>query len=382
MIKDYGDLKFKKLKKSNQKLGLYNEIALKKDIFCEETHDLDEREEEILKIVLEDYIETGEPISSLQIVEKHYLKWSSATIRNVLFSLSEKGYLFAPHRSSGKVPTAKGYRFYIKKLPTNFPPYQPSKEKQNIIQREFLKRKFVIPDLIESSCNIISMLTNYMSIAIPPLPEKAILRHIELIDVGNNEILAVILTRAGNVYSRILYTEEKIPRNILEQISKFFNENFSGRDLREINILFNSGNITPLGEMYRYTSIVMDNLTKHFETFNEIQEVMIAGVDRLIEELKQSKQNINIASIYNLKDIFKEILRNSIELDDIVVSIEGDKIPQLYGLSILTGSYSMGGKNIGAMGVVGPNRMNYRLAIQIIEYLRLMISSMITKMNR
>lgn len=377
MIKDHKNL----YTKNQQPKVCENAIILSQN-FTNKENDLDSREEEILQLVLEDYLETGTPISSLLIVEKHNVKWSSATIRNVLGSLSEKGYLYALHRSSGKVPTAKGYRFYSKKIPTNLSPYQPTKDKQNIIQREFLKRKFEIPDLIESSCNILSILTNYMSIAIPPLGENATLRHIELIDIGNEEILVVILTRSGNVYSRILYVNENIPKNILEQISRFLNENFSGRDLREIHSLFLSGNIAPIGEMYRYTAIIIDNLSKHFETFNEIKEVIMSGIDKLFESLKENKINFSIGSIYNLKDIFKEILKKSIEIDDIVVSIEGDKIPELFGLSILTGSYSMGGKNIGAMGVVGPNRMDYISAIQIIDYIRLMISSMITKINR
>ncbi|MFN3247523.1 MAG: hypothetical protein ACK42K_12550, partial [Leptonema sp. (in: bacteria)] len=107
------------------------------------------------------------------------------------------------------------------------------------------------------------------------------------------------------------------------------------------------------------------------------------GVDRFFEEIGLREDiHIDIASIYNLKEFFKEILIKSIDMEDIVVSIEGDRNPQLFGLSILTGSYSMGDKRIGAMGVVGPNRMNYKSVIQVIEYIRLMISNMITKLNR
>jgi heat-inducible transcriptional repressor len=348
-----------------------------------EGEDLDYREQEILLLVIEDFIRLGNPISSLQLVERHPLKWSSATIRNILAELNKKGYLFAPHRSAGKIPTPKGYRFYIKKLPIDLPPYNPSKEKQNIIQREFLSRKFEIPDVIESSCNIISILTNYIGIAIPPLAEKTILRHIELIDVGGEEILMVLLTRSGTVFSRLIHVEERIPRNILEQISKFLNENFSGMDLREINSLLTTGNISPLGEMYRYASLIMRTIAMYFKTFDEMQDVIIAGVDRFFEDIDiRDDVQIDVASVYQLKEFFKKILIKTIEMDDIVVSIEGDRNPQLFGLSILTGSYSMGDKKIGAMGVVGPNRMNYKSVIQIIEYLRLMISNMITKINR
>jgi len=291
--------------------------------------------------------------------------------------------LFAPHRSAGKIPTPKAYRYYIKKLPIDLPPFNPSKEKQNIIQREFLCRKFEIPGVIESSCSILSILTNYIGIAIPPMPEKTILRHIELIDVGSEEILMVLLTRSGTVYSRIIHVDERIPRNILEQISKFLNENFSGMDLTEIYQLLTTGNISPVGEIYRYASMIMNTISLYFKTLDDMHDVIITGVDRFFEEIGLREDiHIDIASIYNLKEFFKEILIKSIDMEDIVVSIEGDRNPQLFGLSILTGSYSMGDKKIGAMGVVGPNRMNYKSVIQVIEYIRLMISNMITKLNR
>ncbi len=204
-----------------------------------------------------------------------------------------------------------------------------------------------------------------------------------MIDVGSDEILMVLLTRSGTVYSRIIHVDERIPRNILEQISKFLNENFSGMDLTEIYQLLTTGNISPVGEMYRYASMIMNTISLYFKTLDDMHDVIITGVDRFFEEIGLREDiHIDIASIYNLKEFFKEILIKSIDMEDIVVSIEGDRNPQLFGLSILTGSYSMGDKKIGAMGVVGPNRMNYKSVIQIIEYIRLMISNMITKLNR
>ncbi|MCS7205186.1 MAG: heat-inducible transcriptional repressor HrcA [Leptospiraceae bacterium] len=344
---------------------------------------LDHREKVVLLLLIEDYIDLGVPISSLQLVERHKLKWSSATVRYILSELNEKGYIYAPHRSAGRLPTTKGYRYYIKNLPIDLPPYSPSKEKQNIIQREFLSRKFEIPDILESSCKLISILTNYMGIAIPPILEKNILRHIEIIDVGGEEVLMILLTRSGSVYSRLIHLEERVPRNILEQISRFLNENFSGMDIKEIHQLLNSGDVSPIGEMYRYASLIMRTLSAHFKTLNEVEDVIIAGIDRFIEELESRGEHlIDISMLYNLKEVFRNILVQSSELDDIVVSIEGDRNPQLNGLSVITGSYSMGDRKIGAMGVVGPNRMNYKSVIQILEYFRLMISSMITKINR
>ncbi len=372
---------FKDFKKqfSNYEKSITN---INYDVNCVED-DLTEREKEILLLLLDDYIETGSPISSLYLVEKRNLKWSSATIRNVLADLNEKGYLFSLHRSSGKIPTAKGFRFYVKNLPVHIPMYQPTQEKQNIIQREFLKRKFEILDILESGCNVINILTNYIGVAIPPILEKTIVRHIELIDISNDEILLVILLRSGLTYTKLMYLDEKVSRHFFEQITKFLNENFSGMDLKEIYFILNKNDIIPKGEIHRYASIILKVLALYLKSIMDDSEVLISGIGKFVEEIQdRGDLNIDIPLIYEIKDIVKEILIKSIELDSIGVFIEGDRNPSLNGLSILSGSYKMGDNNIGSLGIIGPYRMNYKYSIQVIEYIRVMISSMITKISR
>lgn len=338
------------------------------------------REEEILCLVIETFIKTGVPISSLQLVQTFDLKLSSATIRSILAELSRKGMLFAPHRSAGRIPTERGYRFFIRRMPARLPPFDPAQDEQMAIQKEYLRRNFQMEDVLEATSKILSMLTNHAGLVVAPSAERTILKHIELIDVGPDEILMVILTRSGSVYTKNITIEDRIPRSYLQQISRYLNEQFQGLDLQDVERQLGECPAGLEGELYQYASLLLKTLSMHFASMGQRNDVYITGLDRVVEELGSSE--FNVSRIYEMKDIFRGILRRAVDLDDIAVTIEGDRNPTLSGLTILAGSYRMGEKKIGAMGVVGPNRMNYRRVIRVLEYLRIVISGMMTRMNK
>lgn len=338
------------------------------------------REEQVLCLVVEAYIAHGVPISSLQLVQSYDLKWSSATIRATLAELSRQGLLYAPHRSSGRIPTERGYRFFIRKMPARLPPFDPGQEEQMAIQKEYLRRNFQIEDVLEATSKILSMLTNHAGLVVAPATERTILKHIELIDVGPDEILMVILTRSGTVYTKNITIEDRIPRGYLQQISRYLNEQFQGLDLQDVERQLSGRPVGLEGELYHHASLLLKTLSLHFASMQQKNDVYISGLDRVVEELGSAE--FNVTRIYEMKDIFRGILRRAVDLDDIAVTIEGDRNPTLSGLTILAGSYRMGEKKIGAMGVVGPNRMNYHRAIRVLEYLRIIISGMITRMSK
>lgn len=345
-----------------------------------ETFHLTEREEEILCLVVEDFIKQGLPVSSLQLVQSYDLNLSSATIRSILAGLSRKGLLFAPHRSAGRIPTEKGYRFFITRMPARLPPFDPGHEEQMAIQKEYLRHNFQMEDILEATSKILSMLTNHAGLVVAPAAERTILKHIELIDVGPDEILMVILTRSGTVYTKHITVEHRIPRGYLQQISRYLNEQFQGLDLQDVERQLNQRPVGLEGELHQYAGLLLKTLSAHFSTMGQRNDVYITGLDRVVEEL--GSPEINVTRIYEMKDIFRGILRRAVDLDDIAVTIEGDRNPALAGLTVLAGSYRMGEKKIGAMGVVGPNRMNYRRVIRVLDYLRIIISGMMTRMNK
>lgn len=341
------------------------------------------RQGDILKILIEDYIQTGQPVSSLSLVQRHDPGLSSASIRFILSDLEELGYVYAPHRSSGKIPTENGYRYYISKLPGVIPPAQFAEEQQRYIQKEYLKREFQIREILDVTCGILSALTNYAGIVIGPSPEKAVLKHVELMDMGQDELLVVIVTRSGTVYTRSLFVDERIPRDNLIRLSRFLTENFKGMDLEEIQSSLDDKNIEGDRELSRSFSNVLGNLHAAFDSIRGKEDVFIAGLDRLINHIdgKDPDRIRSLGQLYDARDLFSGIFKRTVDLDDVMVTIEGDEEPRLAGLSILAGSYRMGGRAMGAMGVVGPNRMNYIEVIRIIEYLRIVISGMMTRMT-
>ena len=149
--------------------------------------DLSARQADILRLVVDTYIMTGQPVSSLGLVDRFDMGLSSASIRHILSDLEKLGYLYGPHRSSGRVPTERAYRFYVASLPGRLPPANFEEEKQRYIQKEYLRREFSIREILEVTSNILSALTNFAGVIIGPAPERAVLKHIELIDMGQDE---------------------------------------------------------------------------------------------------------------------------------------------------------------------------------------------------
>ena len=346
-----------------------------------EDFQLSAREEEILCLVIEVFIQHGTPVSSLQLVQEYDLSFSSATIRSILSSLSSKGMLYAPHRSSGRMPTERGYRFFITRMPARLPPFDPGQDEQMAIQKEYLRRKFQMDDVLEATSKILSMLTNHAGMIVAPSAERTILKHIELIDVSSDEILMVILTRSGIVFTKNITIEDRIPRRYLQQISRYLNEAMQGLDLHDVEVQLGEKPLGLDGELHLYADLLLKTLSAHFSSMSgQRSDVFITGLDRVVDDMGSAE--LNVSRIYEMKDIFQGIMRRAVDLDDIAVTIEGDRNPTLAGLTVLAGSYRMGEKKIGAMGVVGPNRMNYHRVIRVLEYLRIIISGMMTRMNK
>ncbi|HBS06993.1 MAG TPA: heat-inducible transcription repressor HrcA [Leptospiraceae bacterium] len=348
-----------------------------------EAEDLSPRQADILRLVVDTYIEGGQPVSSLGLVDRYDVGLSSASIRHILSDLEKYGYLYGPHRSSGRVPTEKAYRFYVASLPGRLPPANFAEEKQRFIQKEYLRREFSIREILEVTSNILSALTNFAGVIIGPAPERAVLKHIELIDMGQDEVLVVIATRSGTVYTKTLFVEERIPRDYLLQISRFLNEKFKGHDLDEVHRHLLGLEIPGERELSGYYQMLSRILNAHFESVKGKEEFFISGLDRLIDQYGSVdlEKIRDLGKLYEAKDMFHGIFKQTVELDDVMVRIEGDQEPRLAGLSVLAGSYKMGEKTIGAMGIVGPNRMNYVDAIRTIEYLRILISGLMTRMS-
>ncbi|MCR9145327.1 MAG: heat-inducible transcriptional repressor HrcA [bacterium] len=355
--------------------------------------EITERQGDVLKMVVGGYIDQAQPISSFYIIENFDVGLSSATIRSVFADLERKGYLYSPHRSSGRVPTEKAYRFFVENLDRLG--VGLIDEDQRKVQSEYLKHQFRMPEILDVTSKVLSMLTSYAAVVLSPEPEQAVLKHIELIDMGQDEVLVILVTRSGAVYSRSVFLENRIPGDTLRQISRRLNERFKGMDLAEMRTRLqglesqaaDSLRLSPDGidGEQQYLPMIARTIADNFDPVREKETVYTAGLDQLYSQLAASgrgpKRLNELGELFDSHDFLRGIFKKSTSLDDIDIVIQGDVDDRFDGLSIISASYKMGEKNIGSLGVVGPNRMDYVRVMGTVEYIRRLISNMITRIS-
>jgi heat-inducible transcriptional repressor len=340
--------------------------------------DINVREQEILKLAVGTHIRTAQPVSSLYLVENNQIPFSSATVRSIFVELENKHYLHSPHRSSGRLPTERAYRFYVENLPEE---RIIDNEDRTQAQKEYLKCEFRLDEILDGTSKILSLLTNYAGVVMGPQPEESVLKHIELIDMGEDEVLVLILTRSGAIHNRSLYLENRIPPDFLQKISRTLNDTYKGMELGEIKRELYE-RVRGGDDFLQYYLPVARILADSIEALRGDEAVFLHGVERLLVQTSaDSGTTLNLGSLFESKEYLKGILRNAIQLDDVNVIIDGDRDERLAGISIVTAGYKMGEKRIGTVGVIGPNRMDYLRIISIVDYLNLLLSGMITRLS-
>lgn len=350
-------------------------------------NDINLRQKEILRLVVDGYIQRARPVSSFYIARNYNPALSSATIRSIFSDLESKGYLYSPHRSAGRIPTARGYRLYVEQLPEKLAIPEAD---MKFIQKEYLKRDFQLYDILDVTSKILSMMTNYAGFVVGPEPEQAVLKHIELIDMGQDEVLVVMVTRSGAVYSKILYLEKRIPRDYLHKISQYLNDTFKGCDLRDIRNRLDSDQAGD-EDILQYFSMIARTISANFDSVKGEEQFFTSGLDNLYALISRGKSERirELGYFFESSEQLRRIFKKTLNLDDVFVLIDDEdnnsndyeKDDRLNDISIVSGSYRMGEKRIGAIGVVGPNRMDYNRVISIVEYVRCLISNMITRMS-
>lgn len=338
--------------------------------------DLGDRKKLILQAIIEDYINTAEPVGSRTISKKYLTGTSPATIRNEMADLEEMGYIEQPHTSSGRIPSDKGYRLYVDKIMEQ---KQFNDAQSERIKLEFLDTLGEIDRLVRHASKLLSQMTRYTSIAMAPQLKCTSIKHIQLIKIDFATVLAVIVTDAGIVKNSVLRLMEDVDPVILERITNMLNSTFAGLYIEEIenidmeNILKNSmghGEIVEqiLPELVQ-TLIYADNV--------EIYHDGAANILNLPEysDIKKARNFLNTLEEKEL--LFKAL--NDVK-EDIDISIgKENKIDQFKDCSLITASYKINGKTIGSIGVIGPTRMEYTKVISIVECMTNNLNEILTK---
>lgn len=324
--------------------------------------DLDKRAQTLLKTLISHHIGDGQPVGSKTLATTSDLDLSPASIRNIMKDLEDAGFIISPHTSSGRIPTQKGYRFFVDSLVT-----MKSLNKSEISE---LKDQLIMSDnkhLINSVADTLSHLTKFAGVVLIPRAKKVAFKHIEFLELSKNRILVIIVTDDGGVQNRVLYTENNYNKQNLLEASNFFNQHYAGCNIEEVkNKLVN--------ELKTMKSEMVTLMTAAIETSDDVDQnenLIMSGQRNLLETSELSK---NVSSVRKIVEVFEkksallQLLEKSHQASGIQIFIgEESGYQALDECSVITAPYETDGEILGMLGVIGPTRMAYERVIPIVD---------------
>jgi heat-inducible transcriptional repressor len=326
-----------------------------------------ERQREILTAIVETFIATGEPVGSRTLARSSREGLSPATIRNVMADLADAGYLDQPHTSAGRVPSSEAYRYYVEQLTGKA---RLSHDDENIIQ-DSLQGVSDVQEFMERTSHVLSLISHNVGVTIAIGGPKNALEHVYFSRLGDQKVLAVVVTRSGLVRDRVLRLD--IGQSDLDMAARFINENFRGwtmeamrgelerrleQERNEYDRLMNS-----LEQLYRQGALAADDTTP--AVFVEGAANLVAGeqdrqrLQELLKTLEEKRKIVDLLGAY--LDVKQEAVRVVIGLDQ--------ALPSMRNFVLIGAPARVGGEVMGSLAVIGPTRIDYQNTMTAVSYI-------------
>ena len=326
---------------------------------------MDERKKKILQAVIDEYVNTAEPVSSSALVEKYNLKYSSATVRNELADLEKSGYLDKTHTSSGRIPSEKGYRFYVDELVKED---DISLEEMKYIQSKLDSKVNEIEDLAKIATTTLSEITHYTTVAIGPRTEQQLIEEIKFVLLGSRMLMVVIVTDSGLVKETIIKYDEDITQSQVETLNSLFNTKLKGKPLSKIDKPMEEYILSEITYSVNVIKPIIEQINRIVEEANRIY---LEGTKRSFDlpEFKSLELAKNFVNVLDEKELMLDILDSGVAKDiNVYIGDENDK-EELKDFSIVTFKHKVGDKDLGTIGIIGPKRMDYSKVISVMKYI-------------
>ena len=326
---------------------------------------MDERKKKILQAVIDEYVNTAEPVSSSALVEKYNLKYSSATVRNELADLEKNGYLDKTHTSSGRIPSEKGYRFYVDEL---IKEDDISLEEMKYIQSKLDSKVNEIEDLAKIATSTLSEITHYTTVAIGPKTDGQLIEEIKFVLLGTRMLMVVIVTDSGLVKETIIKYDEDITQSQVETLNNLFNTKLKGKPLSKIDKPMEEYILSEINYSIDVIKPIIEQINRIVE---EADRIYLEGAKRSFDlpEFKSLELAKNFVNVLDEKELMLDILDSGVAKDiNVYIGDENDK-KELKDFSVVTFKHSVGDKDLGTIGIIGPKRMNYSKVISVMKYI-------------
>lgn len=337
---------------------------------------MDERKRKILRAIVLDYIATAEPIGSRTIARKFDLGVSPATIRNEMADLEDLGFIEQPYTSAGRIPSDAGYRYFVDCL---MDPQVLSEEDKETIERESMKRIHEIQEVISHTSKLLSELTNLTSIVLGPHKGKSTFGKMHFLPYQPGQVIMVIVKENGVVENHIIDVGENLTAEELQQVAGVFNQKMRGYSLGQVKRGLLHEIYSELSRQRLLIDNALDMLRAILDDHEGEERIYLGGTLNMLNQPEFK----DLAKVKTLFRVFEEneSLRKMLHPypEGLNVTIGGENmIKEFRDCSLISATYKVNGLTIGAVGVLGPTRMDYAKVIAIVDFMTRSLTEVLT----
>ena len=327
---------------------------------------LDDRKTIILQAIIRNYLETGEPVGSRTISKYTDLNLSSATIRNEMADLEEMGYIIQPHTSAGRIPSDKGYRFYVDTMMAT------REQEVNEMKDMLLERQDKLENLLKQVVKTLAQNTQYATMISAPQVHRNKVKFIQLSRVEEHQLIAVIVVEGNLIKNKMLTTEEALDDETILKLNILLNTSLNGLSINEISLAMITGLKKQAGEHEALVGDVIDAVAEAIKEDKDL-EIYTSGAKNIFKypELTDNEKASEIISTFEEKNLLNSLVEETLtnpENNGIQVYI-GDESPvsTMRDCSVVTATYDLGEGMRGTIGIIGPKRMDYEKVVDTMK---------------
>lgn len=315
---------------------------------------LNERKLAVLRAVVEDFVNTNEPVGSRALADRHPLGVSPATIRNDMVALEEDGYIAQPHTSAGRVPTDKGYRLFVDRLSS----VKPLSAAERRAIESFLGGAVDLDEIVARTVRLLAQLTRQVAIVQYPSLTRSSVQHVELVPLGGQRIMMVVITNTGRVEQRVIDGLGAVSENVVDDLRNMLNRAIAGKHLGEVPDAVDDlpAQVAPEDRPVAVAvlSILLESLVERHE-----EKIVLAGTANLAAvDFAASLRDVLEALEENM--VLIRLLGEAKDPSMLTVRIGAENFHEgLRSTSIVSADYGVGNQSLAKIGVVGPTRMDY-----------------------
>lgn len=326
---------------------------------------LDDRKKKVLQAIVEEYVNTAEPVSSSSITNNYELNYSSATIRNEMANLEKSGYLEKTHTSSGRIPSEKGYRYYVDELLKDD---NISIEEIKYISQKLETKINEIEEITKIATSTISEITHYTTVAIGPSTQDLLIEEVKFVLLGPRMLMAIILTNTGMVKETIIKFDEDITEKQVETINYMFNQKLKGQPIEIIDAPLEEYLIKEMKYSVKVIRPIIEQIKK---VISQERQIYLQGANKAFDlpEFNSLEVAKNFVSILDTKEVMQDMLDSGFAQDINVYIGDENEQKELKDFSVITFKHNVNGKDLGTIGIIGPKRMDYSKVISVMKYI-------------